>query len=278
MCYSWKRFLWNSEKLLYLLSYLDKVVFITGDNAIIVFMLPAQPNQSIIDGMRCLRTLSTAQHSLGAKELAQRLHVEPTRIHRLLRTLAYLGLASQDRERKYRAGPGMVVLGARSVVGSVLIRNAMGHIADALPEFRYTIEIGVMWEGLVLYLARGEPERWEAGMRAKREIREATETPLGMVLLAELPQERVELIYQGGSIPGMTAGIRGLLHSLREVRGLGYVCAPSRRRPGYDAVAVSLSDGATGLEISGKATETDRGEMILAARALVERIEWPGRK
>ena len=240
-------------------------------------MLPAQPNQSIIDGIRCLRALSAAQRSLGAKELAQRLHLEPTRIHRLLRTLAYLGLASQNRERKYRAGPGLAVLGARSVTGSALMGNTIRHLEDALPEFSHSIEVGVMWEGLVFYLARGEPDKWEGGMWATREIREATETLLGMVLLAELQEETVELIYQGGSVPGMPDGIRGLLHTLREVRNLGYICATSRRRPGYDAVAISLADGATGLEISGKATETERGEMILAARALVERIEWPAR-
>ena len=196
-------------------------------------------------------------------------------MHRLLRTLAHMGLASQDSDRKYRAGPGMAVMGAQNVLNSALIGSALRQIEEALPDSRYTIEVGIIWEGMVFYLAKGEPDEWEMGMLVTREILEATKTPLGIVLLAELPEEEVELIYRGRSLPEKLAGIRGLIQSLREARRHGYVCASSRKRPGCEAVAASLFGGAVGLEISGQTTEADRGEMILLVRHLVERIEWP---
>ena len=237
-------------------------------------MLPLQPNQSIIDGIRCLQILSMAQHSFGAKELSQKLHLEPTRMHRLLRTLAYMGLASQDSDRKYRAGPGMAVMGAQNILCSPLIESTLRQAEEALPDSRYTIEVGIIWGGMAFYLAKGEPDEWETGMSATREIWEATKTPLGIALLAELPEEEVELIYQGRSFLGKPEDIRDLIQSLREARGYGYVRAPSRKGPDYEAVAASLFGGAVGLEMSGQTMEADQGDMILQVRQLAERIEW----
>jgi len=88
-------------------------------------MLPAQPNQSLIDGLACLQQLASEREPVGGRELARDLGLEPTRVHRLLRTLAHLGLAQQDAQRRYRPGPGIHVLAAQAMFGSGLLRRAL---------------------------------------------------------------------------------------------------------------------------------------------------------
>src|SRR5262245_29763060 len=93
-------------------------------------MLPAQPNQSLIDGLACLQALASSSEAVGNRELARALGLEPTRVNRLLKTLAHLGLAEQDAQRRYRPGPAIHVLAAQSLFGSKLIRRAIGPLEE----------------------------------------------------------------------------------------------------------------------------------------------------
>ena len=85
--------------------------------------LNAQPNKSLIDGITTLQALATSPDPVGCRELARRLDIDPIKVNRLLKTLAYLGIARQTADRKYTAGPGMHVLAAQSLFASGLIRR-----------------------------------------------------------------------------------------------------------------------------------------------------------
>ncbi|RRQ95553.1 transcriptional regulator, partial [Enterococcus faecalis] len=88
----------------------------------------AQPNQSLIDGINTLQALASSPEPIGCRELARQLDSDPTKINRLLTTLAYLGIARQTANRKYTAGPGMHVLAAQSLFASGLIRRALPEL------------------------------------------------------------------------------------------------------------------------------------------------------
>ena len=90
---------------------------------------PAQVNQSLVNGLACLQELVLADRPIGVRELARQLDMDPTRVSRLLGTLSWLGLASQDADRKYHPGPAVHVLSALSLHGSRLL-------ADSLPVLR----------------------------------------------------------------------------------------------------------------------------------------------
>ena len=83
----------------------------------------AQPNQSLIDGIAVLQALAVSPDPVGGRELARRLGFEPTRVNRLLKTLAYLNIARQTADRRYAPGPGMTVLAAQSLFASQFIQN-----------------------------------------------------------------------------------------------------------------------------------------------------------
>src|SRR3569832_2831769 len=116
----------------------------------------AQPNQSLIEGITTLQALATSPEPVGCRELARRLQADPTKINRLLKTLAYLGIARQTANRKYTAGPGMHVLAAQSLFASVLIRRALPEL-EALRRFGHTVALGVLLGVNVSYLFHAPP-------------------------------------------------------------------------------------------------------------------------
>src|SRR6476661_1752039 len=87
--------------------------------------LNSQPNRSLIDGILTLQALATSAEPVGCRELARRLDMDVTKTNRLLKTLAYLGIARQVANRKYTAGAGMHVLAAQSLFASGLIRRSL---------------------------------------------------------------------------------------------------------------------------------------------------------
>src|SRR5450432_664771 len=106
--------------------------------------MPAQPNQSLANGIACLQALTAAEDAIGSRELARRLGLEPTLANRLLGTLAELGLAERTPERKYRPGPGIHVLAAQSLRGSGLLQAALPVIRGLLDE-GLAVALGVLW-------------------------------------------------------------------------------------------------------------------------------------
>lgn len=148
--------------------------------------MPSQPNLSLINGLACLQELVANDGPVGSRELARRLGLEATRVNRLLGTLAQLGLAEQDGERKYRPGPGVHVLAAQSLHGSRLLRAALPEIRDLLG-LGFSVAIGVLWRDQVCYLYHGrDASRIEDGISA-HELYPATRSSIGVVLLAQRP-------------------------------------------------------------------------------------------
>jgi len=150
--------------------------------------LNAQPNQSLIDGIATLQALATSPEPVGCRELARRLDADPTKINRLLKTLAYLGIARQTANRKYTAGPGMHVLAAQSLFASGLIRRAL-PVLEGLRRFGHTVALGVLWGDSVSYLFHAPP-----GIEASRGLGRigllpATTSGIGIVLLSELDDD-----------------------------------------------------------------------------------------
>ena len=118
--------------------------------------LNAQPNKSLIDGITTLQALATSPDPVGSRELARRLDIDPVKVNRLLKTLAYLGIARQTADRKYTAGPGMHVLAAQSLFASGLIRHAL-PVLENLRRFGHTVALGVLWQDNVSYLFHAPP-------------------------------------------------------------------------------------------------------------------------
>jgi DNA-binding IclR family transcriptional regulator len=117
--------------------------------------MSSQPNQSLIDGIRCLQYLVSSGRAIGCRELARLMGINTTRVNRLLMTMASIGLTMQDDQRRYLPGPGIHALAAQAIRGSALF-------SQALPCWKATpkdivVAMGVLWEDQVIYIYHSEP-------------------------------------------------------------------------------------------------------------------------
>lgn len=147
--------------------------------------MPAQPNQSLADGVALLQVLCARGGGVGSRELARLMGWEPTRANRLLGTLRDLGLAEQDAGRRYRPGPGVHLLAAQCLNGSGLLAAAVPVLRGL--RGRFGVALGVLWQGQVCYLlhaGRGRPI--EEGLRRTAPL-SAERSSIGMVLEAYAP-------------------------------------------------------------------------------------------
>jgi len=234
--------------------------------------LNSQPNQSLIDGIATLQALATSSEPVGCRELARRLGIDPTKVNRLLKTLAYLGIARQTADRKYAAGPGMHVLAAQSLFASGLIRRAL-PVLEALRRFGHTVALGVLWEKSVSYLFHAPPGIEASHGLGRIGLLPATTSGIGMVLLSEHEDQEVRELYEDSDIPQFPGGIEHLLAKLDEVRRLGYARVHVADDRDHHVVAVSTGDPAhAGVAVSGWIPEAATPPIVEALQAAAAEI------
>lgn len=236
-------------------------------------MLPAQPNQSLIDGLACLETLATQQEPMGSRELARRLRLDPTRVNRLLKTLAALGLAEQDERRKYRTGPGIHVLAATSLFGSGLIRRALGPL-ESLHRYGFIVALGVLWRDQTAYLYHAEPDAPGVAGLGRTALYPAASSGIGMALLAERSDSEIRELYSSaGTDPEVVMdGDNGLTSRLSTIRADGYAYVQTLI-PDIYTLAVPVGKPAyAAIGFSGRFGPKQLPELVEALRATAETI------
>jgi DNA-binding IclR family transcriptional regulator len=233
----------------------------------------AQPNQSLIDGIATLQALATSEVPVGGRELARRLGFDPTRVNRLLKTLASLGIARQTANRKYTAGPGMHVLAAQSLFASGLIRRALPAL-ESLRRFNYTIAMGVLWRDNVSYLYHAPPGFASSEALGRIGLYPATKGGIGLALLASLPNEEVASIYSERDIPNFPDGIDSLLASLAQIRRQGHVRILVKPEVEQYTVAVTVGEPThAAIGMSGWIPPASTKAVVDALRAAAALVE-----
>lgn len=145
--------------------------------------MSSQPNQSLIDGIRCLQYLISSNKAVGCRELARIMGMNVTRVNRLLMTMASIGLAEQDSQRRYLPGPGIHALAAQAIRGSSLFSRTLPLLEQYAPR-DLIVAMGVLWEDQVIYIYHSEPGSRVSQALAGFETRPVWESVIGMALLA----------------------------------------------------------------------------------------------
>ncbi len=147
--------------------------------------MSSQPNQSLIDGIRCLQYLVSSDKAVGCRELARQMGMNSTRVNRLLMTMAAIGLTMQDEHRRYLPGPGIHALAAQAIRGSSLFAQALPQLDMHAPR-DIVVALGVLWEDQVIYIWHSEPgERTHASQAlAGFRMLPAWQSVIGVSLLA----------------------------------------------------------------------------------------------
>jgi DNA-binding IclR family transcriptional regulator len=234
--------------------------------------LNAQPNQSLIDGIATLQAVAISPEPVGCRELARQLGFEPSRVNRLLKTLAYLGIVRQTTNRKYIGGPGMHVLTAQSLYASGLIRHAL-PVLEGLQRFGMTVAMGVLWKDNVSFLYHSPPGMSATESLGRIGLYPASTSGLGLALLAEHDDDYIREIYEGKPVPGFSDGIDGLLKAVDVVRERGY--ARLRVKPDIEQHTLAVTVGSpvyAAIGLSGWIPEDNAESMADALKAAALQI------
>ena len=232
-------------------------------------MLPAQPNQSLIDGLACLQHLAARGEALACADLARELGLETTRANRLLRTLAHLGLAEQDEKRRYRPGPAIHVLAAQALFGSGLLRAAMPHLEE-LRRFNCVVAMGVLWRDKVCYLYHASPKTPPGEALGKVGLYPVIQSGIGCALLAAEEDKQVK-----ERLKGLTdaAAMRELLTKLRTFRQTGVAIVPQENQKNVISYGVAIGDRpAAAIGLSGQLTASIEPKAIEALQQAASAI------
>lgn len=232
----------------------------------------AQPNQSLIDGFTIVNALVLAGQPVGGRELARQLGFEPTRVNRLLKTLAFLGVARQTPSRKYTVGPAMHVMAAHDMFASGVLGQAL-PLLESLRHFNLTVAFGVLWRFNVTYLYHAPPGMASADALGRKSLYPATKGGIGLVMLAELPVEIVRAQYAEGEIPGFES-VDALLAKLDEIRENGYARVLVNTELDHHTIAVPVGEPAhAAVALSGWIPEANAPDLVAALREIAAAID-----
>jgi IclR family KDG regulon transcriptional repressor len=212
---------------------------------------------SVDNALRILRTFSYSEPTLGVSELARRLGMGKSTVHRLLQALVRQGFVTRTPEGRYRLGLVVHELG-QLVVHGLRLRQVAHPILEQL---RFatdeTVHLAVLEGAEVVYIERLESASTmrmfdRAGPRLPASV-----TSSGKCLLAWAPPDVVEGVIASGLVrrAPRTISSEVVFHdALDEVRRRGYavsveegardiasVAAPVRGSDGSVVAAVSVA-------------------------------------
>ena len=153
--------------------------------------MSSQPNQSLIDGIRCLQYLVSSDRAIGCRELARLMGINTTRVNRLLMTMASIGLTMQDEQSRYLPGPGIHALAAQAIRGSSLFSHALPLLERYAPK-DVVVALGVLWEDQIIYIYHSTPGTQMSQALAGFRMLPAWQSVIGMSLLAAESDEALE--------------------------------------------------------------------------------------
>ena len=202
---------------------------------------------SVRNAARLLKQFSSREREFGVSELARRLELGKSTVHRLLVTLTSEHLLEQDPfSGKYRLGLAMHDLGAavsthldlhEAVIPPMeLLRNATNE----------SVQVAVLDGREVVYIERLDSAQTlrlflEVGRR-----NDAYSTSTGKCLLAYLPEGELEPLLRGWKLAAKTSytitNMRRLRRELKEIRRLGYAQNINESEVGVLSVAAPIRD------------------------------------
>lgn len=220
---------------------------------------------SVRNAARLLKEFSGTEPELGVTELATRLDLSKSTVHRILTTLAGENLIEQDPDSgRYRLGLAVHDLGGVSA-GSDLHAAALIPMSDLRRRTGETVQIGVLDGREVVYVERlDSPNTLRLFVEVGRR-NDAHATGTGKCLLAHLEPARLDRLLAGWDLPAHTEHTitdpLALRRQLKEARRRGYarnlheselgvlsVAAPIRDKGGAVVAAMSVAGPAQRME------------------------------
>ena len=202
---------------------------------------------TVRNAARLLKVFRSREADLGVSELARRLGLGKSTVHRLLTTLAAEGLIEQNpRTGGYRLGIVMFELGEAVRVHMDLHAAAAPVLGELRAQTGESSQVGVLDGHEVVYVDRLESTHslrlfTETGRRVPVHC-----TSSGKVLLAYLPEARRHAVLRAAPLTALTPHTitdpERLAAELARVRRRGWAEAINEREIGVASIAAPVRD------------------------------------
>jgi len=244
---------------------------------------------SVANSIRLIKAFSDEEYEIGISNLAKRLGLAKSTVHRLATTMIDAGMLEQNPENgRYRLGLALFELGSLVRRKMDVSSEAKQHLKTLREKTGETVHLAILDHASVLFINNLESEHAvrmsvNVGVRAPAHC-----TSVGKALLAFQPLDIVEQALRPGlasRTPKTIVDVAELKQDLATVRARGYaiddeeleiglrcIAAPIRDHSGAVVAATSVAGPAQ--RMTKKALIAMAPEVIAAAEAISTRLGY----
>jgi DNA-binding IclR family transcriptional regulator len=231
-------------------------------------------------GVAILRLFRRDRRYLSAPQIADELHIPRSTVHRLIATLADLGLVRRVDASRFALAAGVLTLGYECLASLDVVGIADPLLATLRDETGWSTHLAVRQARSVVYLARHASRAAVTTNIAVGTSLPAHATMMGRMLLSALDPEElrslyagVELATHGPETPRTLAALEALIEADRH---RGFAVSKGFYQHGIAAVAAPLRDGSRKVIASINATapaEQEAANLDAVTSAVVRAAE-----
>jgi DNA-binding IclR family transcriptional regulator len=233
-----------------------------GDGTVETASGPSKPYyliQSVDRALGILQCFIEERRPLGVTEIARKLKLHKSVVHRPMLTLQVHGYLEQMTDTdKYMIGPKAFELGSVFANSNSLVDEGKRILAQLVERTGLTAHLAILSGSAVLYLVNVEPDHTKYLFGAVGQRRQIYNTALGKCLTAWLTQEETAKLLESCTFEKMTdrtiGSLEQFLAELEQVRQVGFAvddeesafgahcyAAPIRNHSGTVVAAISAS-------------------------------------
>lgn len=202
--------------------------------------------EALARGLDVIKGFQPGRTSMSLSEVATAAGLARPTARRILLTLEELGYVRTD-DRGYRLTPRVLELGTAYVESLGLWDVARPHVEALVARTGASSSLAQLDGSDIVYVARVAVPKIITLSVAIGTRFPALQTSLGKVLLAALPDERVEEVLaepsRSGVPPRWVPDVAERTAALRQVRAQGWALTDEQLAPGIRSVAAPLRDG-----------------------------------
>jgi IclR family acetate operon transcriptional repressor len=240
-------------------------------------------SRSVFKAFNLLNAFHRPDEWLTSCELSRRANLPIASGYRLIQTLTEVGAIVRGPRGRYRPGMLLVSLSRNVAVGELLREASHGILSELSNRHNITVHLGLLEDGMVSYVAKlFTPTSFATHTRVGAQL-EAYCSGLGKVLLAALPDDRLESFTMASDLVALTpytvTDSAKLRAQLQKVRECGFAIDDRESQANMFCVAVPVLDGEGRTLAAISATDSARrmtaefqveirGALLKAAAAL----------
>ncbi|MEF3312372.1 IclR family transcriptional regulator [Paenibacillus sp. GYB004] len=215
--------------------------------------------QSVDRTLMILQCFIEDRRPLGVSEIARKLELNKSVVHRLMLTLLTHGYLQQLKNTdKYMIGPKAFELGSVFTNSTNLVDEGKKVLIELVDRIGFTAHLAILEKDSVLYLVNVEPDHMKYLFGAIGQRRPVYNTALGKCLTAWLPEQQLDKVMEGCKFEKLTdhtiTSMDAFRKELERVRQIGFAvdneessygvrcfAAPIRNKDGDVIAAISTS-------------------------------------